>query len=100
MLDEGEWEMMEPLLRFSSIQRIRGEKGLGLGAAWKDQQAQACAMYEKLTGYKETVANAIWHHRLALFGPECPDCGQLLRTPQARFCANCGYRPEARTPEL
>lgn len=55
--------------------------------------APVCEAYTKLTGFEETNANAVWHHRISLYGPPCEACGKPLRTPQARFCAECGHRP-------
>jgi hypothetical protein len=49
------------------------------------------ARYNKMTGFGETNLNAVYHHRLSLYGPPCPDCGKRLRTPKARFCAACGW---------
>jgi hypothetical protein len=91
MLDESEWERMAPSLsnHIERIQRIRREHDCDLGTA-KDMAGQeACDLYFEMTGYRETNFNAIWHHRLASYGPECPQCGHLFRTSKASFCANC-----------
>jgi hypothetical protein len=50
--------------------------------------------YEAITGYRETNPNAIWHHRISLYGPPCASCGKPLRTPRARVCAACGAERE------
>lgn len=50
-----------------------------------------CDAYERMTGMKETVANAIMHHRIAHYGPPCKNCGRVLRTPQASKCFECGH---------
>jgi len=47
--------------------------------------------YRKLTGEKEKNPNAIMHHRVRDYGPDCPECKKPLRTPIARFCAACGF---------
>jgi hypothetical protein len=47
--------------------------------------------YERLTGYKETNYNALFHHRISDHGPPCPRCGKVLRTPVAYKCFECGH---------
>ena len=34
------------------------------------------------------------HHYLSYWGGACHVCGQLLRTPDANFCAQCGAQPQ------
>jgi hypothetical protein len=46
--------------------------------------------YERLTSYREKNPNAVWHHRLALYGPPCRVCSKPLRTPKASRCVACG----------
>lgn len=97
MLEEAEWERMAPALsdQITMIKRIRQEHGCDVGTAKRMAGEAACNLYSEMTGYRETNLNAIWHHRLALYGPECPQCGHLIRTPKARFCANCGLKRAA-----
>lgn len=59
------------------------------------QFAEALDLYQRLTSFRETNPNALWHHRMSLYGPICASCGKPLRTPEASFCAACGAR---RTP--
>ena len=47
-------------------------------------------IYKKITGVSESNANAIMHHRIALYGSSCEKCSKPLRTPKAKFCAACG----------
>jgi hypothetical protein len=101
MLTEEEWAEVSPHLvsTFEEIKRYREEHGCSLAEATaKGFGSKALATYEALTGFKETNPNALYHHRLALYGPECPECGKPLRTPQARYCAMCSYkRPQSNT---
>ena len=51
--------------------------------------------FRELTGEDGVHFDTIQHHRLSLYGPECPECGHLLRTPKANICANCGRAASA-----
>lgn len=75
MLDEGEWREIAPLLSKSFDE---------------NQKRSALNLYERMTGFRETNINAIWHHRIADYGPPCTECGKPLRTPRANLCAACG----------
>lgn len=92
MLEEAEWELMEPLLSNQSriIKEYRAETGCDIKSAMEEAFKPATEKYFELTGFVETNHNAIWHHRLSDFGPECVGCGHLLRTSRASYCANCG----------
>lgn len=93
MLDEKEWELMDPALTrgLRNIQAQRQERQVGLDEIdSKTQFAEALDLYERLTGFRETNHLAIYHHRLSLYGPPCKACGKPLRTPQAKLCAACG----------
>ena len=75
MLDEEEWARIGPLLS---------------GAVDPVTRQAALDLYEEMTGLRETNINAIWHHRIADYGPPCTQCGKPLRSPRASFCAACG----------
>jgi hypothetical protein len=32
--------------------------------------------YERITGFRETNPNAVYHHRLSLYGSRCAACGK------------------------
>ena len=93
MLDEQEWLAMEPALTQSlqDIQQYRKDHGVGLPEAKQHGYGLAALrLYRELTGFHETNPDAIWHHRLSLYGPPCKVCGKPLRTSQAKLCAACG----------
>lgn len=93
MLEEHEWEKMAPLLSLARIKRYGEERGVGLAEARRIWEQETLDAYFEMTGFRETNTNALWHHRVSLFGPPCASCGKPLRTPVARFCAECGsYR--------
>src|SRR5262245_9185753 len=47
--------------------------------------------YTQITGKDEVFEpSSILHHRIAVLGPPCSDCGKPLRTPRAKYCAACG----------
>ena len=97
MLDEHEWEIIEPLLKgqLKNVKDYRSEHGVNLDTAIKNIFKPATDKYFELTGFKETNHNAIWHHRLKDFGNECTNCEHLFRTPKASYCANCGFSNHA-----
>lgn len=92
MLTEDEWAEVGPHLEdaIAQIMAYRVAHGCSLSeATHKGFGQQALASYERLTGFKEENPNALFHHRISLYGPPCTHCGKPLRTPQARFCAMC-----------
>ena len=93
MLTEEEWELVAPGFEnaMEQIMRYREECNCSLVEARKKGYGQnALAQYEEITGFKETNADALFHHRLIIYGPPCHGCGKPLRTPRAKYCAMCG----------
>ena len=101
MLEEAEWQHVLPRLRegIEQIKEYRQVHGVSLTEA-KDAVYGRGALekYFEITGYRETNLNALWHHRLSLFGPPCRRCGKPLRTPRAQLCAACGTSVNCRSP--
>ena len=98
MLEEHEWpELAEALTEgLRNIKQERQQTGAALHEI--DRTARyhkALDLYERLTGFRETNPNALWHHRVSIYGPPCHNCGKPLRTPQAKLCAACGTRRAA-----
>lgn len=75
MLDEAEWQEIASLMN---------------GAMNSEFRDLALDRFRQLTGHHETNINAIWHHRISLYGQPCGNCGKPLRTPKAKWCAACG----------
>lgn len=100
MLDDEEWEIVEPLLSnmIQQIKEYRKKHSCSLREAQKSVGSDACEKYYKITGYKESNHLALYHHRISLYGPPCDKCGKPLRKPQARFCAACGNKTEVVEP--
>jgi hypothetical protein len=101
MLDEAEWAELEPLLvqRLTDVQSHRELYGAMLAETpVQDFRKAALNRYRELTGFDETNVNALWHHRVSLYGPPCGACGKPLRTERASFCAACGHPAPARDP--
>ena len=94
MLSDEEWEEVAPFLTnyIERIKKYRGEHGVSLGEARAAVACGALDKYFELTGYRVENPDALWHHRLSDYGSECIQCGHLLRTPRASFCANCGRK--------
>lgn len=92
-LDVAEWAQIEPLLKapVAAIQAYREQTGASLKDALKAVRTDvACRKFAEITGYEESNANALWHHRRDMYGDVCANCGELLRTPRARRCFECG----------
>lgn len=87
MLDETEWDYLHGIYANNVLPLLNSSnKSLTRPAIWKP----FLDAYYKITGFLETEPNAIWHHRLSLYGPNCVACDKPLRSPGANFCAACG----------
>jgi hypothetical protein len=96
MLDESEYTIVRTLYADAMGNhkaRRRKEAESPKPQSIEEKFQPVCDAYEQITGYRETNANAVMHHRLAQYGPPCGECGKPLRTPRARFCAACGWKP-------
>ncbi len=92
MLDEQEFAEIASLHRLGmkSVKSAEGFVPLAEGFVPFAERFEAMLKrYEAITGYKETNPNAVWHHRLSLYGPPCNRCGKPLRSPQAKLCGGC-----------
>ncbi len=92
-LEENEWEQVSPLLEGAkkAIQEYREENNCSLQTAREFCKPEAMLKFEELTGKPNVHFEIICHHRLKNWGQECPECGHLLRTPKAKYCAKCGW---------
>ena len=95
MLEEHEWEQVMSVLRIGWLEVLNYRKTHDATLqeaedSVRRNHAGALERYFELTGYREMRMDALWHHRLRRFGPPCRACGKPLRTPRAKFCAECG----------
>jgi hypothetical protein len=95
MLDESEFAEVDRLYR-SGVRLVKQVEEQAdhpmRGSTLEERFRPVLDAYERLTGYRESNANAIMHHRLALYGPPCEACGKPLRTPRASRCMACGSK--------
>jgi len=92
MLDEKEFADVIALFYEGarSVKEYRKQSGEPIQSVPMSERFKAMlARYESITGYKETNPNAIWHHRLSMYGPPCRHCGRPLRSPEAKLCGSC-----------
>ena len=92
MLDEEEFAEVKALFvkGVQSVKEYRKQTGAPLQSVPMAERFEAMiAQYEAITGFKETNPNAVWHHRLSLYGPPCNHCGRPLRSPKAKLCGSC-----------
>ena len=98
MLDEAEWQAVTTpwvgLTRAAAAKHAAAAGAQGLPA----REDAILAEYRRITGFPETNAAAVMHHRLANYGPPCPKCRKPLRTPRASFCAACGHTATRTSP--
>lgn len=91
MMSEEEWQLVNPDGFIEQVKRYRERHGCSLGEAMEAGLGhESLEAYERLTGFRETNPQALYHHRISLYGPPCSNCLKPLRTPQARTCAACG----------
>jgi hypothetical protein len=62
----------------------------GSGNTMKERFKPLIDYYKEITGEEYTNPNAIIHHIVEIYGPQCEKCGKPYRTSKARFCAGCG----------
>lgn len=100
MLDEEEYRLVREARRdgMEAVERerrgIAAPSPLTLHSPHAESERPTLEMYRLLTGFEETNPNAVWHHRISMYGPPCPSCEKPLRTSAARYCAACGYGME------
>lgn len=92
MLDQSEWERVGTALSnpIEAIKRYQEKHRVSLREAQTEALWEACALYREITGFPETNPQALWHHRIEIYGPPCENCGKPLRTPVAKRCFECG----------
>lgn len=92
MLEDHEWKLVHRLFAnpIEQIKRYRQTHEVSLAEAHNRFGQKALKIYHSMTGFEETNAAALWHHRVSLYGPPCRACGKPLRTPHAKMCAACG----------
>jgi len=93
MLEDQEWSVVGPLYMegIREIKQYRATHGVTIAEAKLNGcGSRALHAYFDFTGYRETNLDVLWHHHLSFYGPPCPSCGNLLRSPNATFCAACG----------
>lgn len=91
-LNETEWLEVEPLLSgaIAVIKQYRESHHCDLATAKRECTPDVTRKFEQLTGVAGVNYETIYHHRLQDWGPECTQCGELLRTQKASYCAHCG----------
>jgi hypothetical protein len=78
-----------PMLDEAEYQTVASKRPVQASSSLKKQFSDALDEFERITGFREENPNAIWHHRLSLYGPPCTNCGKPLRTPRAKLCGSC-----------
>ena len=87
MLDSEEGKIASKLLA-EGFQEIKKQAKTPLSENFK----KLLYYYKEITGYEETNHNAIMHHFIDMYGPDCENCGKPYRTETATFCPKCGNK--------
>lgn len=97
MLDEQEFQAVYELTgnALTKAKELRQKQNLSLEGLSVDEVFRPMReKYKEIAGYDETNHNAIFHHRISIYGEPCKQCSKPLRTPRASFCAACGKTVE------
>jgi hypothetical protein len=78
-----------PMLDETEYEAVAGKRIRIAEVPLRDQFNASLEEYKRITGMEESNPNAVWHHRLSMYGPPCQNCGKPLRTPQAKLCGSC-----------
>ncbi len=87
MLDEEEGKIASKLLS-EGFQEFKTDRK----TPFKENFKKLLDYYNSLTGFEETNPNAIMHHFIDMYGPDCENCGKPYRTETAAFCPKCGNK--------
>ncbi len=87
MLDEEEGKIASKLLS-EGFQEVKTDRKTPFNENFK----KLLDYYNNLTGFEETNPNAIMHHFIDMYGPDCENCGKPYRTETAAFCPKCGNK--------
>lgn len=87
MLDEEKGKIASKLLA-EGFQEFKTARKTPLNENFK----KLLDYYNNLTGFEETNPNAIMHHFIDMYGPDCENCGKPYRTETATFCPKCGNK--------
>lgn len=95
-------ESIAPLLndRIEAIKAYRRRTGCSLAEANKNEPKGTDALFEyhQLSGFRLSHPDQLYAVRLSRYGRPCPKCEKPFRSPNAHFCAECGFElPDGET---
>jgi hypothetical protein len=81
--------MEVPMLEEDEFRQAMALRRTGTGDVRQRKSRPVLREYERITGFRETNTNSVYHRVTSLFGPPCQTCGKPLRTPRAKLCGAC-----------